>query len=459
MAQAPASTTIGQEFADRFAGSRAMHERARQVIPSGITHDGRHMKPFPPYIARAQGAYKWDVDGNRLIDYVMGHGSILFGHNDPDILAAMQGQLTQGTHYGAGHELEVRWAEEVTRLVPSAEQVKFTGSGTEATLLAIRVARSFTQRPTIVKLEGHFHGWQDYLLKGERPPFESPTSPGIPSEVMGTVAVVPSDDLGMLEERLAQGDVAAFILEPSGGSWATIPFPEDYLRAARDLTTKYGVVLIFDEVITGFRWAPGGAQQRFGVTPDMTTMAKIVAGGMPGGATAGRRDIMQMLAFKDEPGWNATRKVRHQGTYNASPVVSAAGIACLQKAADPAVQQYCDDMAARLRAGFNAAMVERGVPGYAWGESSVFHVKLGEAVPNQTGGDMRVPQGVSAESLKESGHAPLNHVLHLGLMLEGVELFHSGGMTGRAHTPDDIDQTVVAFGRVLDRMADEGAFA
>jgi glutamate-1-semialdehyde 2,1-aminomutase len=459
MAQAPVSTPIAQEFADRFGGSLAMYERSRRVIPGGITHDGRHMKPFPPYIATAQGAYKWDVDGNRLIDYVMGHGSLLFGHNDPDILAAQQGQLPQGTHYGAGHELEVRWAEQVSAMVPSADLVKFTGSGTESTLLAIRVARSFTQRPAIVKLEGHFHGWNDYLLKGEKPPFENSSSPGIPREVMNTIAVVPSNDLAMLEERLSQGDVAALILEPSGGSWATIPLFEGYLQAVRDLTGKYGAVLIFDEVITGFRWAPGGAQERFGVTPDLTTMAKIVAGGMPGGAVAGRREVMDVLAFKDEPGWNATRKVRHQGTYNASPVVSAGAIVCLQKASDPAVQQYCDEQTARLRSGLNAAIVARGIPGYVWGESSVFHVKLGEAVPNQTGGDLHAPEGVSAEELKNSGHGRLNDLLHLGLMLEGVELFHSGGMIGTAHTPSDIDETVAAFGRVLDRMSDEGAFA
>ena len=458
MAQAPVSTSISQDFAERFAGSLRMYERSRQVIPGGITHDGRFMKPFPPYIASAQGAYKWDVDGNRLLDYVMGHGSLLFGHNDPEILAAMQAQLPQGTHFGAGHELEVRWAEEVSRLVPSAEQVKFTGSGTESTLLAIRIARSFTGRSTIVKLEGHFHGWHDYLLKGEKPPFESTGSPGIPSEVMATVAVVPSDDLGMLEECLTQGDVAALILEPSGGSWATIPLFEGYLQAVRDLTTTYGVVLIFDEVITGFRWAPGGAQQRFGVTPDLTTMAKIVAGGMPGGAVAGRREIMEMLAFKDEPGWNATKKVRHQGTYNASPVVAAAGATCLQKAADPTVQAYCDELATRLRSGFNAAIVQRGVPGYAWGESSVFHLKLGESVPNQTGGDMRAPEGVSAEALKSGPQDALSTLLRLGMMLEGVELFTSGGMTATAHTPEDIDETIESFGRVLDRMTDEGAF-
>jgi glutamate-1-semialdehyde 2,1-aminomutase len=253
----------------------------------------------------------------------MGHGSLLFGHNDPEILAAMQAQLPLGTHLGAGHELEVQWAEEVSRLMPSAELVKFTGSGTESTLLAIRVARSATQRPTIVKLEGHFHGWNDYLLKAEKAPFDQVASPGIPMEVMDTIAVVPNNDLAALEARLSQGDVAALIMEPSGGSWATIPLIEGYLQAARDLTTKYGALLIFDEVITGFRWSPGGAQVRYGVTPDITTMAKVVAGGMPGGAVGGTRDVMDVLIFKDEPGWNSTRKVRHQGTYNASPVVSA----------------------------------------------------------------------------------------------------------------------------------------
>ncbi|MFN8593077.1 MAG: aminotransferase class III-fold pyridoxal phosphate-dependent enzyme [Thermomicrobiales bacterium] len=459
MAQAPVTTTISQEFQERFAGSRRLHEQAREVIPGGITHDGRFLKPFPPYIVEAKGAYKWDVDGHKLIDYVMGHGSLLFGHNDPDIVGAMQDALPHGTHFGAGHQGEVDWAREVVRLVPSAEQVKFTGSGTESTMLAIRIARAFTGRSTIVKLEGHFHGWHDYLLKGERPPFESAAQPGIPSETLSTVSVVPTDDLAMLEERLAQGDVAALILEPSGGSWATIPFPEGYLQAARDLTNKYGALLIFDEVITGFRWAPGGAQQRFGVTPDLTTMAKIVAGGMPGGAVGGRREVMSVLVFRDDAAWNATHKVRHQGTYNASPVIAAAGAACLRKAADAGVQGYCDDLTARLRAGMNATLVEKDVPGFSWGESSVFHVTVGIETPNQTGSDLRGPVGIDAETLKGSAHGKLNDLLHLGLMNEGVEFFHGGGMIGTAHTADDIDATVAAFGRVLDRMKDEGAFA
>ena len=298
MASTTTFSTIQSDYEAAFAGSHAMHERARRVISGGITHDGRYLAPFPPYIARAQGAHKWDVDGHELLDYAVGHGSLIFGHNDPDLTVALQNQVPAGTHFGAGHEGEIAWAEQVVKLVPSAEQVRFTASGTESTLLAMRVARGYTGKTTILKFEGHFHGWQDYALKGEKPPFERTSVPGIPKETLGTVAVLPANDLAMLEERLVQGDVAGVIIEPSGASWATIPLKEDFLGQVRLLTEKYKAVLIFDEVITGFRWAPGGAQERFGISPDLTTMAKIVAGGMPGGAVAGRTDLMQMIAFK-----------------------------------------------------------------------------------------------------------------------------------------------------------------
>ncbi|MGI9253240.1 MAG: aspartate aminotransferase family protein, partial [Thermomicrobiales bacterium] len=328
MAQAPA-VTIQQEFQDRFAGSREMHQRARQAIAGGINHDGRFNKPFPPYIARGQGAYKWDVDGNQLIDYVMGHGSLILGHNDPDVTNAMHEALGVGTHLGAGHEGEIIWAEQVKKLVPSADLVKMTGSGTESTLLAMRIARSFTDRTMIVKFEGHFHGWNDYALKGERPPFDGAVYPGIPSEVMEPVDVLRANDLDLLEARLRRVDVAAVLMEPSGASWAMVPFATGYLQGARELATKYGAVLIFDEVITGFRFAPGGAQERYGVASDLTTYAKVIAGGMPGGAVAGRGDVMEVLAFRDDdPVWNSKKKVLHQGTFNAQPVAAAAGTAC-----------------------------------------------------------------------------------------------------------------------------------
>ncbi len=452
-------STIASEYNEQFAQSRALHERARKVIPGGITHDGRHLHPFPPYVTHAEGAYKWVADGHKLIDYAIGHGSLLFGHNDPEILAAMQSQLVRGTHFSAGHEGEIEWAERIVSLVPSAEQVRFTASGTESTLLAMRIARGYTGKKTILKFEGHFHGWQDYALKGEKLPFEKTSIPGIPDETLSTVAVVPSNELAMLEERLVQGDVAAVILEPSGGSWSTIPFKENFLRSVRSLTEKYDAVLIFDEVITGFRWAPGGAQQRFGITPDMTTMAKIVAGGMPGGAVAGRSDIMQMVAFRNEPGWNYTKRVIQAGTYNGNPLAAAAGIACLTKAAGPGVQAHCDSLAEDIRGGLNSIFVQKGVPAFAWGESSVFHIALGVRADNQVAADLEKPTGVSAEELKASGGNKLAQTFEIGMLLNGVHLFHSGGLLSNAHTAEDIAQTLMAAETVTSRMQAEGLLA
>jgi glutamate-1-semialdehyde 2,1-aminomutase len=218
------------------------------------------------------------------------------------------------------------------------------------------------------------------------------------------------------------------------------------------------VLLIFDEVITGFRWAPGGAQQRFDVTPDLTTMAKIVAGGMPGGAVAGRADVMGMIEFRDEPGWNGGRRVPQAGTYNANPLAAAAGITALEKCADPSVQAYCDNLAGKIRAGLNQVITSLGVPAFAWGESSVFHVALGQPASNLVAGDLHTPEGVSNEFLKGSGADKLGMAFEIGMLLEGVHVFHSGGLLSTRHTEDDVDQTIAASERVFRSLQREGAF-
>jgi glutamate-1-semialdehyde 2,1-aminomutase len=269
--------------------------------------------------------------------------------------------------------------------------------------------------------------------------------------------VLPSNDLAMLEERLVQGDVAGVILEPSGASWATIPLKEEFLRGVRELTKKYGVVLIFDEVITGFRWSPGGAQKKFGIMPDMTTMAKIVAGGMPGGAVAGKEEIMAFLEFKDEPGWGK-RKIIHPGTFNANPLTAAAALACLQKCANPAVQEHCDRLASHLRSGFNVVLDKRGLPGCAWGASSVFHIILDQTPSDRTPGDIAQPTGINPETLKASGKAGRMAPLALAMQLEGVDLFSGGGMLSVRHTEEDVAFTVEAFDRALARLEQDGYF-
>lgn len=456
---AQVTKTIEQEFVEEFDGSRQRAMQALEIYPSGIAHDVRYVKPFPVYIARAQDQKKWDVDGHEIIDYSMGHGSLIAGHNHPDIVAAVQAQILKGTHYGACHDLELEWGDWVQRLIPSADRVKFTSSGTESTLLAMRLARAYTGREKIMKFSGHFHGWNDYAVAGEKPPFDKGSSPGIPQAVYDSMVVAPVNDLDFVAERLAQGDVAGVILEPSGASYASIPIPEGWLARLREITEKHDTVLIFDEVITGFRWAPGGAQERSGVKPDVTTMAKIVAGGLPGGAVAGKADIMNMLEFRDEPGWNANQRVSHPGTYNANPLAAAAGSTCLSIVSDPKVQEHCDRLTAKLRAGMNAALVDRDVPGFVYGEASVFHIILGETCTNMTSGDLHTPEGVAPEKLKSGSSQRIEGILTAGMLLGGAHLFHAGGLLSMKHTDADIDQTLEAFDNTIVRMRDEGVFS
>src|SRR5215469_3519538 len=274
--------------------SAALNARARRVLPRGVTHDVRLADPFPLAVTRASGPRKWDLDGHELICYVMGHGALLFGHGHPAVVAAVQEQASRSFHPGACHELESEWAELVTRLVPSAEVVRFTSSGTEASLLALRLARAATGRDKVVKLAGHFHGWHDQVATGSDPPFDQPDTAGLPPGLASAVAVLPAD-AAALAGALGGGDVAAVILEPSGAAWGTVPLPDRFLAAVRRLADSSGTVLIFDEVVSGFRWAPGGVQEVAGVRPDLTVLGKILAGGMPGGAVCGAAAIMECI--------------------------------------------------------------------------------------------------------------------------------------------------------------------
>ena len=301
MAETVSPPKVQDAYVDALPASHALFERARRLFPDAVTHDNRRMQPFPLYVERADGAYKWDVDGRRYVDYWMGHGALLLGHNPPAVREAVVEQATKGTHYGACHEKEVAWGEWVSRLVPSAQRVRFTASGTEATHLALRLARAFTGRRHVVKFAGHFHGWHEGLEVGVRAPYEAEPEAGQLPEVVDLVTVLPPGDIDAVRARLARGDVAALILEPTGGHFGAIPLAPSFVAALREETRRAGALLIFDEVVTGFRVAPGGAQEKLGVRPDLTTLAKIVAGGLPGGAVAGRADVLAYLSTKADP--------------------------------------------------------------------------------------------------------------------------------------------------------------
>ncbi len=436
--------TIHETFRAKHPKSAALAERARAAIPGGITHDIRHLKPFGVYVDRAAGTRKWDVDGHEYIDYWMGHGALFLGHCHPAVVKAVQAQVARGTHLGACHELEVRWAELVNQLVPSAELTRFTMSGTEATHLALRIARAFTGRSRILKFPGHFHGWHDGVAIGVNPPYEVPLSSGVPGATLDQVITCPPNDIKAVDTVLERGDVAAVILEPAGGQSGTTPTIPGYLQELRALTQRHGVLLIFDEVITGFRYAPGGAQEYFGVTPDITTLAKIVAGGLPGGAVCGRRDVLSMLAYRGDATWDRAERVAHAGTFNANPISASAAIATLEQIGDASLQARTNKLGEELRRGLTEAMKRAGTPGTCYGEASIYHVSF-EGKPGLAGFDRP----------RKGDHY---HLLRCAILNEGVDCSMNHGWVSAVHTEEDIERTIRAYDRAFRAMVAEGAF-
>jgi glutamate-1-semialdehyde 2,1-aminomutase len=446
--------TILDEYTRLHPGSAALYQESLQTFPSGVTHDVRFLQPFPIYVDRAKGSRKWDVDGNEYVDYVMGHGALFMGHAHPEITAAVIEQAQKGTHYGANHRLELEWGKLVRQIVPSAEEVRFTSSGTEATLMAIRLARAYTGRDRILKFDQHFHGWHDAVVGTRAPESDNPHAAGVPAGTAGNTISVPQNDVAIVEEKLAAGDVAAVILEPTGASWGTLPLRDGFLTALRETTRRHDTVLIFDEVVTGFRVAPGGAQQLYGVTPDVTTMAKILAGGLPGGAVAGKADIISMLEIRNDSAWNAERRVQHPGTFNANPLSAAAGAAMLRLVATGKHHRHADGLNARLVPALNAVIEREGVTGSVYGLASYFHIALGQDAPRPSGGiewtwdDGQLPPRMPAALTTSLKRAMLNH---------GVDLMGgSGGFTSGVHTDEDIDRTVKAFEASVRGMKAEG---
>jgi len=451
--------SIGTEYRTRFPGSLALWEQARTLIPSGINHDVRRVVPFPLYMDHAQGCRKWDVDGHEFLDLCTGHGSLILGHSHPAIVKAVQQQAERFTHPSAPTALEVRWAELVTRLVPCAQMVRFTLSGTEATLLAMRLSRAHTGRDVVVKIHGHFHGWHDYAMIGYMPPFNEPSSNGVPAVIGQTMRAVPLHDLDAMQAALRLGDVAAVILEADGPLAGTVPVQPGYLEAVRELTARHGTLLVFDEVVTGFRLAAGGAQQYFGVVPDLATFAKIVAGGMPSGALAGRTEIMSDITFRDDPDWNRRKRVRHMGTFSAYPLAAAAGVTALELLADGSLQNRAAGLADRLRAGLNQAMAEARIGGSAYGCRSILRIIVGDDLP-AIHDPVEFVRAVPAARLIESIQPPLLQALHAAMLLEGLDVLGgSHAWTSAVMTEADIDDAVGRFARALYRVTQEGLLA
>ncbi len=451
---ARSNSRIVAAWRERTPGSADLAREATTLFPSGITHDGRLVDPYGPYIFRALGGHKWDVDGNRYVDFFGGHGALILGHAHPLIAARIAEVEAQGTQFGASHPLEVRWAQAVRRLVPGAERLRFTSSGTEATLMALRLARAFTGRPKLMRFTGHFHGWHDHMTTGFASHFDgTPTAGVLPGIAAGVVLARPGD-IADVREKLSAGDVAAVILEPTGSSFGQVPLRPEFLHELREATAAAGTLLILDEVVTGFRVSAGGAQGAFGIAPDLSTWAKILAGGMPGGCVTGRKEILDLLDFAAAPA-AGHEKIAHQGTFNANPVSAAAGTAVLGIIAEGGVCERAAATAADLRAALTEVLAEERLPWAVYGTSSGFHMFL-----NPRGRDMSPDRfDPYAVSLDEYKNPPprLRARLRLALLVNGVDISDRlAGFTSIAHTAADIAETAAALRESVRMLRAEG---
>ncbi|HAA92703.1 MAG: aspartate aminotransferase family protein [Rhodospirillaceae bacterium] len=449
------NSKIVAAYREKTPGSADCANEAREHFPSGLTHDSRRLRPYGLYVDRAQGSRKWDVDGNEYVDYFGGHGALLLGHNHPVVTAAVHDQVDKGTHYGSGHRLEIDWGGLVKDLLPCAEEVRFVSSGTEANLMALRIARAHTGRDKLLRFKGHFHGWQDHVAFGVSSHYDGTPTPGVLDGIADNVLLAPPDDIDETKRIIeANDDIAAAIIEPTGSSFGRTPVTKEFLAALREITAERGIVLIFDEVVSGFRASPGGAQQVHDIIPDMASLAKIVAGGLPGGAICGTKNLLDHLDF-DVADSKGFEKIGHQGTFNANPLSASAGVATLTMVRDETPTQDAIDIANSIRAKVNKVFADEGVKWACYGQFSELHFFL-----NPDNVDIE-PENFEFMHRKCDFFKTNEEIatkFRIGLMVNGVDI--NGKLAGKVsavHSEEDADKTADAVRGALDMLRSEGA--
>jgi glutamate-1-semialdehyde 2,1-aminomutase len=405
--------------------SKELYERAKNVLPAGVSYAIRHFEPYPFYTAKAKGSKLYDVDGNEYVDFWLGHTALILGHSPPAVVEAVKKQLENGTHYGTSHELEIQLAEQVVKIVPSAEMIRFTNSGTEANMYATRLARAYTGRTKIAKFEGGWHGGYDALHTGVKYPFDIPESAGLTAGALQDTIVLPFNDLEGVKERLKNKEVASIVIEPVLGAGGGIPAEKEFLKELREFCDEKGILLIFDEVITGFRLAPGGGQQYYGVTPDITVFGKILGGGFPIGAFCGRREIMERIdtLLYERPHYSF-----HGGTFAANPISMTAGLATLKILEDGQLIDKLNNVGGKIREKLREIFEANGVDVQVTGAGSLFGILF-------TKEEVKDARAASKADKKKQ----INY--HLNLITNGVFFLpkHIGALS-TAHSEDDIDK-------------------
>jgi glutamate-1-semialdehyde 2,1-aminomutase len=397
---------LTETYLARTPGSAALFERATASIPGGSTRTTVFNRPYPPYMVRGEGLRTWDVDGNEYRDFLGNYTSLILGHAHPDVVAAVEAQVRRGSAFAAPTEVEIELAEEIRRRLPSVERIRFTNSGTEATMFAIRAARAFTGRPLLAKFEKAYHGTHDTALAG---------TPGVPDGISNLVVALPWDDADGVERGLAgrEREVAAIIIEPIQGAGGVRAADPAFLRFLRDYADRIGAVLIFDEIIA-YRIGPNGAQGIFGVRPDLTTLGKIIGGGYPLAAFGGRVEIMDRFDAR-RPG-----ALSHGGTFNGNPVGAAAGLATL-RFLTPDRYERLASLGERLRERIRTGIASQDLDARVAGIASLFQVFAGPSL-----------EGEDALSATET--------LFLGLLVNGFHLAPRGmGAISTPATEADVD--------------------
>lgn len=425
-----------------------LFERARQVIPGGVNSPVRAFRAVggtPRFVHRAQGAYFWDADGRKYIDYIGSWGPMILGHGHPAVLAAVMQAATEGFSFGAPTEREVELAEEILKLMPSMEMIRLVSSGTEAGMSAIRLARGATNRPKIIKFEGCYHGHGDSLLVkagSGLATFGHPTSAGVPPEIVQHTIVLEYNNVAQIEEAFALygKDIACIIIEPIAGNMNLVRASTAFMKRCRELCTQHGALLILDEVMTGFRVALGGAQSLYaqqipGFKPDLTVMGKVIGGGMPLAAFGGPRSIMEQLA--------PLGPVYQAGTLSGNPVATACGLATLREIAQPGFYDALAQKTQSLMQGLAQAARKAGVPFSTDSEGGMFGFFL---LPE-------LPQNYS-QVMKTEGEK-FNRLFH-GLLERGIYIapaLYEAGFVSAAHTAADIESTVQAADEAFKTLA------
>jgi glutamate-1-semialdehyde 2,1-aminomutase len=415
---------VPSRYAIETSRSRQLYKRACNVLPAGVSYIIRYFEPYPFYTKKAKGSRLFDVDGNEYVDFWMGHCSLILGHSPSNVMEKVKQQIEKGTHFGTSHELEIALAEQVVKMIPSAEMVRFTNSGTEAIMYSVRLARTYTGRQKIAKFEGGWHGGYDAVHVAVKPPFDVLESGGLASEVLKDTVVLPFNNIEEVKRRVKHEQLAAIILEPVLGAGGCVPAEKEFLRELRELCSAKGTLLIFDEIITGFRLSPGGAQQYYGVLPDITVLGKILGGGFAVGAFAGGQEIMEHVnaLIHKRPGFSF-----HGGTFCANPVTMTAGLATLRTLEDSRVSNELNKRGAYVRQQLSDIFEKYGVDVQVTGVSSLFHTHFTKEGVK----DVHDAFGANREKLL---------AYHMHLITKGVFFLPTKpGALSTAHANEDID--------------------